>query len=382
MKFVFISNYLTLHQKPFCDCMFEHLRGDFYFISTVPMEQERLDMGWRQVRPDYILDVGVQNNLREHAQRLIEKSDVVLVGDVPDDWLQLIIESGAKLILQNSERIFKRGIFQAFGMGAWRHRVRYQRFLKKRKAYMLCASAYLPFDLFLLGAYRNRCYQWGYFPEVRKYDDIEKVIALKTHASILWVGRFIKWKHPEDAIYLAIQLREKGIHFELTLIGNGEEKDKMEQLIRANHLKEIVHLYGFMEPEKVRTWMEKSDIFIFTSDRNEGWGAVLNEAMNAGCAVVANRAAGSAPYLVQDGVNGILYDRRKKDDCCRKVELLLRDVAYRKEIQRKAYKTMDSMWNSDIASARILNLSQKLLKGEETEYTSGPCSKAKVIIDS
>ena len=246
---------------------------------------------------------------------------------------------------------------------------------------MLCANAYLPFDLFLLGAYRNRCYQWGYFPEVRKYDDIEKVIALKTHASILWVGRFIKCKHPEDAIYLAIQLREKGIHFELTLIGNGEEKDKMEQLIRANHLKEIVHLYGFMEPEKVRTWMEKSDIFIFTSDRNEGWGAVLNEAMNAGCAVVANRAAGSAPYLVQDGVNGILYDRKKRGDCCRKVEQLLQDTTYRKKIQRRAYKTMDSMWNANTASTRILNLSQRLLRGEDTEYISGPCSKAKIIKD-
>jgi glycosyltransferase involved in cell wall biosynthesis len=40
-------------------------------------------------------------------------------------------------------------------------------------------------------------------------------------------------------------------------------------------------------------------VFIFTSDRNEGWGAVLNEAMGSGCAVVAADLIGSVPYLIE-----------------------------------------------------------------------------------
>ena len=64
-----------------------------------------------------------------------------------------------------------------------------------------------------------------------------------------------------------------------------------------------------MSPEKVRSVMEKSHIFVFTSSHLEGWGAVVNEAMNSGCAVVANVQAGAVPYLIEQGVNGIAYPR-------------------------------------------------------------------------
>ena len=47
--------------------------------------------------------------------------------------------------------------------------------------------------------------------------------------------------------------------------------------------------------------MEKSHIHLFTSNHLEGWGAVVNEAMNSGCAVVANREAGAVPYLIEHG---------------------------------------------------------------------------------
>ena len=48
MKVVFLSNYLTHHQVPFCEAMCGLVGEDnFRFISTVPMEQERLNMGWQ-----------------------------------------------------------------------------------------------------------------------------------------------------------------------------------------------------------------------------------------------------------------------------------------------------------------------------------------------
>ena len=53
-----------------------------------------------------------------------------------------------------------------------------------------------------------------------------------------------------------------------------------------------------MPPEAVRRRMEQANLFLLTSDFQEGWGAVLNEAMNSGCAVVASHAAGAAPYLL------------------------------------------------------------------------------------
>jgi len=47
------------------------------------------------------------------------------------------------------------------------------------------------------------------------------------------------------------------------------------------------------------------DIFVLSSF-NETWGLVVNEAMNAGCAIIASDQVGSAADLVRDGKNGFV----------------------------------------------------------------------------
>ena len=54
--------------------------------------------------------------------------------------------------------------------------------------------------------------------------------------------------------------------------------------------------------------MERADIYLATSDRQEGWGAVINEAMNSGCAVVADHMMGAVPYLISHEENGMIYN--------------------------------------------------------------------------
>ena len=57
--------------------------------------------------------------------------------------------------------------------------------------------------------------------------------------------------------------------------------------------------------------MEESEIYLVTSDRKEGWGAVVNEAMNSGCAVVADHMIGAAPWMIRQ--------RRKRDPLSRRL---------------------------------------------------------------
>ena len=97
---------------------------------------------------------------------------------------------------------------------------------------------------------------------------------------------------------------------------------KLSKMIIDEGLSNNVKILGSMSPEKVREYMEQSEIFLFTSDREEGWGAVLNEAMNSACAVVASDAAGSTNFLVVDGENGFLYKSGDIDDLYYKVKLL------------------------------------------------------------
>ena len=120
-----------------------------------------------------------------------------------------------------------------------------------------------------------------------------------------------------------------------------------------------------------------------TSDRQEGWGAVLNEAMNSGCAVVASHSAGSTHYLIKHKENGLIYTSGNIDDLYNKVKYLLNDPAEQKKLGASAYNTITDEWNAQTAAQRLVRLFKAVLDGEKSPdlYPSGPCSKAYVIKD-
>ncbi|MDY6367559.1 MAG: glycosyltransferase, partial [Clostridia bacterium] len=224
-----------------------------------------------------------------------------------------------------------------------------------------------------IGCYKNKAYKWGYFPKVKKYEDIDTLVDGKTKNSFLFVGRFIDWKRPELAVKIAKKLKEDGYDFTLDMIGIGDREAKTKCLIRKSGLDARVRLLGSMSPEKVREHMEKAEIFLFTSNKQEGWGAVLNESMNSACAVVASGEIGSVPYLIEDGKTGFTF--KSKKDLYKKVKYLLDNPEKRKAIGLNAYKTMAETWNAETAADRLLTLIQNLKEDKDTEYNSGPCSK-------
>jgi glycosyltransferase involved in cell wall biosynthesis len=145
------------------------------------------------------------------------------------------------------------------------------------------------------------------------------------------------------------------------------------------NLEESIVFLGSMSPEEVRIHMEEADIFLFTSDRREGWGAVLNESMGSACAVVADGNIGSVPYLIRDGVNGLIYNSTDVKDLTDKVKYLIKNPPMIQNLGRKAYATMCSTWNGKVAARNLIQLCTALLKGEQTPITSGPCSPAPLI---
>ena len=135
-----------------------------------------------------------------------------------------------------------------------------------------------------------------------------------------------------------------------------------------------------MSPEQVRVNMEKADIFLFTSDFNEGWGAVLNESMNSGCAVVSSHAAGATPFLVSDEKNGFIYESRNITDLYEKIKYLLENSEETKKIGKEAYKTITELWSPKVAANRFLELSNSILNtGNCLLFSNGPCSPSKPL---
>ena len=197
--------------------------------------------------------------------------------------------------------------------------------------------------------------------------DTETLLPQKEPGSIFWAGRLLDLKHPDDAIRLAARLRDAGYSFSLRIAGSGTLEPKLRGMIAQYALESQVCLLGSLSPEQVRREMERSAIFLFTSDRHEGWGAVLNEAMNSGCAVVASDAAGSTPYLVGNGNE--LYEN---------VVRLLEQPSTREAMGKHAYETITNTWNAQEAARRLVDLIRAISEGVPSPelYLEGPCSRA------
>lgn len=382
MTITFFSNYMNIHQLPFCEELMKHIGTEnFKFVSTRQMDSDRVQMGFEDMnvtKPfvvrEYEDEVG-----RKEAHRLAIDSDVVIFGSAPTSYLNERMRLN-KLAFKYNERILKRGDWMYFHPAIQRQIRKTFTDNNNKDLYVLCASAYTKRDLSLFGFPGEKCFKWGYFPEVKHYDSYEQVVASKKTAlkrpgvSILWAGRLIGWKHPEVPVYVAKQLRKKGINFELNMIGEGPERERTAMLIAKNHLEDFVHLLGAKEHDFVLEMMEKSDIFLFTSDRNEGWGAVLNEAMNAGCAVVANKAIGSVPFLIEDGKSGLMYSSQKES-----VEKIMYLIGKEGEIQRlgkRAKEATSNVWSIENATANLMTLIEELSNGDKITNKKGPCSRA------
>ena len=128
--------------------------------------------------------------------------------------------------------------------------------------------------------------------------------------------------------------------------------------------------------------MEQSEILLFTSDRNEGWGAVLNEAMNSGCVAIASHIIGSVPFLLKHKENGLIYQDGDENSLFDNIRWLLDNPDERRRLGESAYITMVTEWNAEEASKRLVQLINELFDTGKTDlFTDGPCSRAEILND-
>lgn len=367
MKLTFYSNFLNHHQLPFCLELYKRLGSDFTFVANEPTPQERLNCGWENMNDKYSFVLKKYENKENEmeALELAKSSDIVILGDSSDSY-KIIREKTNKLFFRETERLFKEksGIFkkikQLYSCNSF--------FKSEKKSYLLCMGAYVYKDFLSFNCYRNRALKFGYFPLTYKLD-ISKVINEKQENSFIWVGRFISWKRPEFVIYLAKKLKSLKLKFHITMIGDGELFNKIKSDIRQNDLNSYISLTGSLSNDDVRKQMLSHKYHLFTSNQEEGWGAVLNESMNSGCVAIANKKNGSVPYLLKVGFSGFVFNNSYKsfEKCV--IKVINTDESAKKEIAERAYATIRNEWNAEIAADRFIKICSDLLKKNDINNT-------------
>ena len=385
MKITMISNYINHHQIPFSNALHEMIGEDYHFIQTEPMEEERIQMGWgvEAERIPYVLFLDKQLEL---CKRLIDESDILLVGWMEREDLIAKRLSSNKLTIRISERLYREGQWKAISPKGLLRKYKEHTSHRNHPVYLLCAGAYVASDFSIVKAYPKKMYRFGYFPEFKQFT---KEALKQMHVwgekknqeeiQIVWAGRFIPLKHPEFAVKLVESLKKQGYRIHLHMVGGGELEGELKQSVKRKNLQQEITFYGFLKPEQVRGIMEKCHIHLFTSNFLEGWGAVVNEGMNSGCAEVVNVEVGAAPFLIQHGVNGLVYKDGSYEDMEKQVKFLLDNPKKAEEIGLAAYETIANEWNAEEAAKRLLTFYEEWKQGEIHLPKSGPFSGAPVI---
>lgn len=377
MKYTHYTNYVHHHQIPLADEYYRILGDNYRFVAKYPLPEWLANGGYDSTitRP-YIIRAYESKENENTAIKLMNDSDIVVYGEGFDEYVFRRQELN-KITFHYAERWIKKISWRLFDPRFLRSIYRrYFRFRQKR-SYLLCASAFASRDAQAFRCFPNKCIKWGYFPKVESFaDSFVRERQVGDKVQIMWCARFLKWKHPELPVLLAKSLKNSGFNFSIDMYGSGDLFIDTQKLAGELGVNDCVSFQGNLPNERILEAMRCHDIFLFTSDRGEGWGCVLNEAMANGCACVAGNEIGAAPYLINDGENGLLFRSKSLPSLIEKVEYLLTHPDFRIALSNKALETMNQLWSPKIAAERFLFFAQNLLNGKELWYEEGPCSKA------
>ena len=379
MKLVFFCNYLNHHQVLVADELYRLLGSSSAFVATLRRNEKELQGGADYSSRPYCILAAESAESHERALDYARTADVCVFGACSQEYAVCrAVHHPGGLSFECGERWLKRGWLNVLSpvLRAWW--LNYHKHYRKANFFKLCSSSFAAKDDNRLGAYRGRHFKWGYFTDVDDDFVVEtSVDAYTTEITpLMWCSRFLLWKHPELAVRMAQRLKQYGYRFVLDFYGSGEAERKIHEMVERLGLGAVVRFYGAMPNGQVLQEMRRHKIFLSTSDRYEGWGAVANESMSQGCALVGSDAMGSVPYLIEHRRNGMIFKSGNVDSLTACVRELLDNSSLLDSIRHEAVKAMQTMWSPKVAAHNLLQLIDDLKSGRSCSITEGPCSIA------
>jgi len=141
---------------------------------------------------------------------------------------------------------------------------------------------------------------------------------------MLTASRLAAWKRVDRAIRALPRVRSWAPQAMLVVVGDGEERARLEALATGLRVREQVRFCGAVPQEDVMRYMHASDVFLAVADLSNV-GNPLLEAMACGMCIVAVDA-GDTRDLIDDGVTGRLVDSSQRSGIARPLEERLADL--------------------------------------------------------
>ncbi|MFW5803893.1 MAG: glycosyltransferase [bacterium] len=206
----------------------------------------------------------------------------------------------------------------------------------------------------------NTFIAWSGIPEflIRK---AKKTLQLsksyKETKTFISVCRLIKLKQIDKVIESLNQLKQEGYNWKYTIIGDGPERKKLENLASKYSLKEQIFFLGRLPRERVFEILSENEFFVMPS-YNETFGLAYLEAMANGCIVLGSEKWG-IDGIIEDSYNGILCDAHDYESLFRKIKMIFNYNNYElKKIQSRSLKTVMNFNETEMAHKYLKAISE------------------------
>ncbi len=151
----------------------------------------------------------------------------------------------------------------------------------------------------------NKMKMWGYFVKPSRYDlsqTQQNKIENRKEIKILWVGRMLNLKRVDTIIRAVIENANLKLvddtlpKISLNIYGSGPEEAHLKRM--SYGYEKLIKFYPPVPIDDVRKLMHEHDIYVFSSNGYEGWGAVVSEALEEGMKVIGTYEAGSCATIL------------------------------------------------------------------------------------
>ena len=327
MKVAYWTNILSPHQLPLAREIAKRVgEGNYQYIYRDGPMEERLGLGWNFAGAPEWCRRGTEDD------PALMEADLVYSGGLrPLDLIARRIAAGKKTYYV-TERWFKPLVLLGMNLpGKWRMAVPAYRKMAKRMVEMLnnplckvlAIGPWSKKDMIELGVREEQIWDWGYFVEECKVENVKCKIRGVQMAplKVLWVGRMLRLKHVDTIIRAVGELavgfsgsgervavgvsgsgastrstRSTRFNISLDIYGTGPEEARLKRL--GAKYGDAVRFHPPVPIDEVRGIMRAHDIYVLASDENEGWGAVVNEALMEGMRVLGTFEAGASAAML------------------------------------------------------------------------------------
>ena len=155
---------------------------------------------------------------------------------------------------------------------------------------------------------------------------------------ILSVGRLIPKKGFEYLIGACQILKEKGLDFKCKIIGEGGQRNVLEQELKERGVDDRVEFLGGKTQDEVIRWMRRSTLLclpciVADNGDRDALPTVLLEALALGLPVVSTRVTG-IPEIVEDGKEGLLVEEKDQSALSQAIVRLLDNPGLRENFSK------------------------------------------------